>query len=69
MGTNTDSLLGQQNCQGQFCGLTEAYEHKTPKPKLVLHMERGKTLNPRNLKQTPDWAKPIVAATLKLRLS
>jgi predicted ABC-type ATPase len=42
---------------------------KTPKPKLVLHMERGKILNPRNLKQTPDWAKPIVAAALKLRLS
>ena len=42
---------------------------KTPEPKLVLHMERGKILNPRNLKQTPDWAKPIVAAALKLRLS
>lgn len=42
---------------------------KTPKPKLVLHMERGKILNPRNLKQTPDWAKPIVAAALKSRLS
>jgi len=42
---------------------------KTPEPKLVLHMERGKILNPRNLKQTPDWAKPIVAAALKLNLS
>jgi predicted ABC-type ATPase len=42
---------------------------KTPKPKLLLHMERGKILNPRNLKQTPYWAKPIVAAALKLRLS
>ena len=42
---------------------------KTPKPKLVLHLERGKILNPRNLKRTPDWAKPIVAAALKLRLS
>jgi predicted ABC-type ATPase len=42
---------------------------KTPKPKLLLHMERGKILNPRNLKQTPDWAKPIVAAALKLRRS
>jgi predicted ABC-type ATPase len=42
---------------------------KTPKPKLVLHLERGKILNPRNLKRTPDWAKPIVAAALKLGLS
>jgi len=41
---------------------------KIPKPKLVVHMERGKILNPRDLKRTPDWAKPIVAATLKLRL-
>ena len=37
-----------------------------PKPKLVLHMERGKIRNPRDLKHTPDWAKPIVATALKL---
>ena len=42
---------------------------KTPKPKLVLHLERGRIRNPRSLKHTPDWAKPIVAAALKLRLS
>jgi predicted ABC-type ATPase len=39
---------------------------KTPKPKLVLHIVRGKILGPRNLKYTPDWAKPIAAAALKL---
>ena len=39
---------------------------KSPVPKLVLHMVRGKILNPRDLKRTPDWAKPIVAAALKL---
>ena len=39
---------------------------KTPKPKLVLHMVRGKIRNPRDLKHTPDWAKPIVATALKL---
>ncbi|MBM2802884.1 MAG: hypothetical protein HW419_777 [Deltaproteobacteria bacterium] len=39
---------------------------KTPKPKLVLHLVRGKIRNPRDLKQTPDWAKPIVATALKL---
>ena len=42
---------------------------KIPKPKLVLHMENGKLLNPRDLKNTPNWAKPIVAAALKLRAS
>jgi predicted ABC-type ATPase len=42
---------------------------RTPKPTLVLHMVRGKILNPRDLPHTPDWAKPIVAAALKLRLT
>ncbi len=41
---------------------------KTPKPMVVLHMERGKILNPGDLTQTPDWAKPIVAAALRLNL-
>ena len=39
---------------------------RMPKLKLVLHMERGKILNPRDLSHTPNWAKPIVAAALKL---
>jgi predicted ABC-type ATPase len=39
---------------------------KTPKPKLVLHMVRGKIRNPRDLMHTPKWAKPIVATALKL---
>ena len=39
---------------------------KTPKPKLVLHLERGKILGPPDLASTPNWAKPIVAAALKL---
>jgi predicted ABC-type ATPase len=42
---------------------------KFPKPKLVLHMEKGKILNRRDLKNTPAWAKPIVAAALKLTAS
>ena len=41
---------------------------KTPKPKLVLNMKNGKILNPRDLKNTPTWAKPIVAAALKLEV-
>ena len=39
---------------------------KIPKPKLVLHMENGKIPNPRDFKNTPTWAKPIVAAALKV---
>ncbi len=38
---------------------------KTPRPVLVLHMQRGRILNPRDLAQTPGWAKPIVAAAIK----
>ncbi len=37
-----------------------------PVPVLVLHAERGKILNPDDLPRAPDWAKPIVAAALKL---
>jgi len=41
---------------------------RMPKPAMVLHMVRGKILNPRDLRRTPQWAKPIVAAALKLSL-
>jgi predicted ABC-type ATPase len=41
----------------------------TPSPILVLHVEKGKILNPRALPRTPNWAKPIVAAALKSSLS
>ena len=39
---------------------------RTPKPTPVLYMERGKILGPPDLAYTPTWAKPIVAAALKL---
>ena len=39
---------------------------QTPKPMLVLSMERGKILEPKDLTSTPAWAKPIVAAAMKL---
>ncbi len=41
---------------------------RAPEPVLVLHMERGKILNAADLPDTPDWARPIVAAALKLSL-
>ena len=37
-----------------------------PRPQLILHMQRGTIVNPRDLPLTPEWAKPIVAAALKL---
>jgi len=39
---------------------------KTPLPVLVLHLERGRILNPRDLPHAPAWAKPIVAAAMRL---
>lgn len=39
-----------------------------PIPRLVLHLEAGHILGPEDLSQTPDWAKPIVAAALQLTL-
>jgi len=41
---------------------------KTPAPVLVLHLERGKILNPGDLAKAPDWAKPVVAAALRLQV-
>lgn len=41
---------------------------KAPEPVLVLHLERGKILNGPDLPHTPDWAKPLVMAALKLSL-
>ena len=40
---------------------------KAPQPRLVLHMEGGRIMNPRALAQAPAWARPIVAAALKAR--
>lgn len=39
---------------------------KIPSPVLVLEIKHGKILNRRDLSRTPAWAKPIVAAALKL---
>jgi predicted ABC-type ATPase len=39
---------------------------KKPVLSLVLHMEKGKILNRKDLARSPEWAKPIVAAALKL---
>ena len=37
---------------------------RVPLPKLILAMKRGRIVAPRDLRATPEWAKPIVAAAL-----
>ena len=44
-------------------------EGRPPELGLVLHMEKGRILNAAALRGTPDWAKPIVAAAIKMRKS
>jgi len=39
---------------------------RPPEPELVLHLVRGRIANPKDLGETPEWAKPIVAAALRL---
>ncbi|MUL81179.1 MULTISPECIES: zeta toxin family protein [unclassified Mycolicibacterium] len=38
---------------------------RAPLPVLVLHVAHGEIVGPTDLSNTPDWAKPIVAAALK----
>ena len=40
---------------------------RAPEPVLVLQMERGSIVGPPDLRATPEWAKAIVAAALKLQ--
>lgn len=40
---------------------------QAPAPMLVLHMDHGKIAGPADLRRTPEWAKPIVAAALNLQ--
>lgn len=37
-----------------------------PTPMLILEMARATIVGPKNLKMTPGWAKPVVAAALKI---
>lgn len=38
-----------------------------PKPRLLLHLQRGTVAGPSDLSATPEWARPVVAAALRLR--
>ena len=39
---------------------------RRPEPKLLLHMDSGKIAGSCDLRSIPDWAKPIVAAALRI---
>jgi predicted ABC-type ATPase len=41
-------------------------EGRAPQPELVLHMGSGRIVTKCDLAATPDWAKPIVMAAMKL---
>jgi len=43
----------------------DPHDGMTPEPALVLHVARGKIVSAADLRATPEWAKPIVAAALK----
>ena len=45
---------------------TDPSTGKAPNLKLVLHMARGKNVGPTDLSKTPQWAKAIVAAAMRL---
>ena len=40
---------------------------QSPDLVLVLHMQKGRIIAPQDLSATPQWAKPIVAAAMKMR--
>jgi predicted ABC-type ATPase len=37
---------------------------QAPEPKLLLHVEAGRIVNPEDLSGAPEWAKPIIAAAM-----
>ena len=39
---------------------------RAPQPNLILHLAKGKILEMVELSRTPQWAKPLVAAALKI---
>lgn len=41
---------------------------QAPEPKLILHKQQGKISESCDLRSVPEWAKPIVAAALRLEI-
>ena len=44
----------------------DPFEGSPPAPALVVHLRRGRIVAPRDLRETPEWAKAIVAAAMTL---
>src|SRR5690606_41224712 len=42
------------------------HKNEKPCPRLLLHIEEKKIIGPLDLSNTPEWAKPIVGAALKM---
>ena len=42
--------------------------HAVPQPILLLQLDRGRIVTPSDLSATPDWARPIVAAALRVSI-
>ncbi len=47
-------------------GDADLHAGAAPAPVLLLHLRRGRIVAPRDLSATPAWAKPLVAAALRL---
>jgi predicted ABC-type ATPase len=47
-------------------GDADPYTGAAPVPVLLLHVRRGRIVAPRDLSATPAWAKPLVAAAMRL---
>ncbi len=47
-------------------GDADLHAGAAPAPVLLLHVRRGRIVAPRDLSATPAWAKPLVAAAMRL---
>ncbi|MCC7123825.1 MAG: zeta toxin family protein [Acidobacteria bacterium] len=64
---NVIALLPRLTELRVFDNSTDADPHtgRAPQPLLILHVRRGRIVTVMDLRQVPQWAKPIVAAALK----
>ena len=42
----------------------DPHRRRPPRPRLLLHIDAGKIVGPRDLSGAPEWAKPIIAGAL-----
>ena len=63
---NLIKLLPHLHSLRLFDNSHEADPHlgREPRPRLLLHMDAGRIVGPRDLSGAPEWAKPIIAGAL-----